>query len=387
MQRVPIGCGLANETTQSYSEQTFGGIPLAVGQGYVARMGSTGAVTFSGSSFNTGTQSEPGLTRTGTTEVNRGYNLVGNPYPSTVSWDDASKTNLETTLWYRTHNGSTMLYDTYNASGSLGTNNNLSGAVTGAIPPTQAFWVRVSADELTGALSFDNADRSHGSLAGVYKTEQEEGNIRMVLTNGTVSDEQIIAFNPSAQDGFDEYDSQKFWASNIPQLYTHIGEDTLTINGLNSPTSTPTVALGMKAPAQGEYTLNATSITFTETGVYLEDTQLGIFQDLNAAPTYSFTSEAGNIASRFVLHFSNTITGLNGWENNINVFATNNAIQVNLTKAETGTVTVLDMSGRMVYTQPINSNRTTMHLNVTSGIYMVQVNLSEKSITRKVSIQ
>ena len=88
-----------------------------------------------------------------------------------------------------------------------------------------------------------------------------------------------------------------------------------------------------------------------------------------------------------MLHFSNTITGLNGWENNINVFATNNAIQVNLTKAETGTVTVLDMSGRMVYTQPINSNRTTMHLNVTSGIYMVQVNLSEKSITRKVSIQ
>ncbi|MCF8276971.1 MAG: hypothetical protein K9J17_09565, partial [Flavobacteriales bacterium] len=72
-----------DESSQTYPQLTFGAIPLEAGQGYIARMGSTGTTTFNGSSFNTGNQSETGLTRTGTTELNRGYNLVGNPYPST----------------------------------------------------------------------------------------------------------------------------------------------------------------------------------------------------------------------------------------------------------------------------------------------------------------
>jgi hypothetical protein len=64
-------------------------------------------------------------------------------------------------MYYRTNQGSSMLYDTYNAAGSVGTNNNLGDAVTGDIPPTQASWVRVDADENTGSVTFENADRTH----------------------------------------------------------------------------------------------------------------------------------------------------------------------------------------------------------------------------------
>lgn len=121
-----------------------------------------------------------------------------------------------------TNNGS-MTFN--NASsllrGSIGTNNNLGGAVTGDVPPTQAFWVRVPNDGQTGSLSFDNSMRSHGTLAGIYKTEAEEGTIRMTLSNGTLSDESIVLFNAVAEDGYDDFDSQKFWAAaSIPQLYT-----------------------------------------------------------------------------------------------------------------------------------------------------------------------
>jgi hypothetical protein len=47
---------------------------------------------------------------------------------------------------------------------------------------------------------------------------------------------------------FDAFDSQKFWAANIPQLYTTIGEDSLVINGLFSTETNPVVDLGVKIP-------------------------------------------------------------------------------------------------------------------------------------------
>ena len=382
----------ANESTQSYTQQTVGAVSMVPTVGYVARMGSTQTITFNevdqNIHFNTGNQSASGLTRTGTTAVNRGYNLVGNPYPSTVSWDDASRTNLETTLWYRTHQGTTMLYDTYNSSGMVGTNNNGSGAVTGAIPPTQAFWVRVNADGNTGSLSFDNADRSHGSLAGIYKTEAEEGTIRMSVSNGSVSDETILLFNAAAQDGFDDFDSQKFWAgASVPQLYTTVGTDSLVINGLSSTLTNPTVPLGVKLPTQGNYSLNANSISVIGENVHLEDTYLGIFQDLNVEPNYAFTSAAGNIGDRFVLHFGMAAVGIeDGQAMNSRVY-TSNGNQLNIILSENtekGSVEVLDMTGRVVYTSNLNALRSTINLNASTGVYLIRVETEKGTDTHRV---
>ena len=379
----------ADETTQSYSQITNESDLLHVMEGYAVRMGTTGSVTYSGSSFNTGTQQVLDLSRTGTTSLNRGYNLVSNPYPSTLDWDNASKNNLEETIWMRTHQGSTMTFDTYNALSGVGTNNNGNGDLTGDIPPTQAFWVLVVGDGNTGALGLDNAIRSHGTQANIYKVAVEEGLIRIALSDGNVSDEQIILFNPSAQAGYDNYDSQKFWASNIPQLYSNVGGDTLTINGLNNPTSTPTVALGMKVPTQGNYTLNATSITFTETGVYLEDTELNVFQDLNVEPNYAFASNAGNIGDRFVLHFSMTAVGIeNDQAMNSRVY-TSNGNQLNIILSENmenGNVQVLDMTGRVVYTTNLNASRNTMEMNVNAGVYLIRIETEQGTDTHRVLI-
>ena len=377
----------ADEINQNYPQITGGSVPLNVAQGYVARMGATGVVTFSGNGFNTGGQSASGLTRTGSTELNRGYNLVGNPYPSSVLWDGAIRTNLESTLWFRTHQGSTMLYDTYNAVGGIGTNNNGSGAVTGEIPPTQAFWVRVDSDGATGQLGFDNTMRTHGLLSGIYRMEQEDGTIRMELSDGNVSDEQIILFNAGASDNYDDYDSHKFWASNVPQLYSNVETDTLTINGLNSPLTTPTVNLGVKIPNQGDHTLTATAINFTETGVYLEDRMLGVFQDLNVEPSYAFTSVAGNIATRFALHFNMSVTDVKESLGGADVYAYGSRITVSLHGSDAGTVNVFDVTGRMVHSQHLASDRTVIDLDAVPGIYVVHVETSSHTMTRKLTIQ
>jgi extracellular elastinolytic metalloproteinase len=384
----------AIESTQSYVQQVVGAVSMTPMVGYVARMGSTQTITFneSGSNyhFNTGALTTGStLTRTGTSELKRGYNLVGNPYPSTVSWDDATKTNLETTMWYRTHQGSTMLFDAYNATGGVGTNNNGNGAVTGDVPPTQAFWVRVDADGNTGQLDFTNAMRSHGTLTGIYRMAAEEGTVRISLSDGSVSDEQIIMFNQSALDGYDDYDSYKFWSSDVPQLYSTVATDTLTINGLNNPTSTPTVDLGMKIAVQGEHTINATSITFTETQVYLEDKALNVLQNLNTNPVYDFTSDAGNIGDRFVLHFNMSVTDIQeATEFNSKVYASNKQLNILLGKdIESGSVQVLDMAGRTVRTFNVNATSTSTEMNVNVGVYLVRVETDKGTDMHKVILK
>ena len=380
----------ANETTQNYSLIASSTV-LNTTQGYVARMGSTGTITLSGTSFNTGDISTTGLTRTGSTEVNRGYNLVGNPYPSTVNWDDATKTNLETSMYYRTHQGSTMLYDTYNTIGSIGTNNNLAGAVTGIIPPTQSFWVRVDADGNAGQLDFTNAMRSHGTLSSIYRMASEEGTVRLTLSNEFVSDETILFFNSEAQDTYDDFDSQKFWAAaSVPQLYTTIGPDTLVINGLYSAETNPVVDLGMKLPVAGNYTLNANQITVTGESVYLEDRMLNVFQDLNAEPTYSFTSGTGNIPSRFALHFGMSVTGIeDGFVTNARVYSTSgNQLNIILSdNIERGNVSVLDMAGRTITTFKINSNTTSTKINVNTGVYLIRIETEKGIDTHRIVLQ
>jgi photosystem II stability/assembly factor-like uncharacterized protein len=382
----------ADEVNQNYPQINNGSIVLDPAQGYVVRMGSTGVLTLSGTSFNTDDQSASGLTRTGTSAVNRGYNLVGNPYPSTVSWDAASKINLETTLWYRTHQGSTMLYDTYNATSGFGTDNNGNGAVTGAIAPTQGFWVRVNADGNTGQLDFTNAMRSHGALAGIYKIEVAEGTVRMTLSNGVNSDETILFFNSDADDDYDSFDSQKFWASlSIPQVYTAVGTDSLVINGMNSIATNPIVDLGVKLPSAGSYTLSANEITVVNESVHLEDRMLGIFQNLTEEPNYNFTSNVGgNVRNRFALHFGMSVTGVEeGSDMNSRVYTTDQN-QLNIILAENvanGSLEVVDMTGRLVNTSSINSNQTSITMNVKGGVYLIRITTDKGTDTHRVVLQ
>jgi uncharacterized delta-60 repeat protein len=382
----------ASEATQLYTAIEDDITPLNVGEGYVARVGANGVSTHSGTAFNTSTINISGLTRTGTTATNRGYNLIGNPYPSSVNWNNATKTNVEPTLWYRTHtSGDAMTVDTYNATSGFGTDNSYRGTdATGIVPPGQGFWVRVEDGETSGSVSFTNAMRSHGSQASIYKQAAEEGTVRLHLSNGSISDETIVYFNTDATDSYDDFDSQKMWMNELPQLYTNVGEDSLTINGLFSIETNTIVDLGYKAPAAGDHTITASSITLAEE-VWLEDRLLNTFQHLNQNPVYAFATDAGNIGDRFALHFGMMAVGIgrdaiNGVSTH--VFAADGVVNVSVgNDITTGTITILDMAGRTVQTAAINGSRTAVATDLTTGIYLVRVETAQGTETHRVMLR
>ena len=226
------------------------GASLTAGKGYIIQSG--GATTLSFTNTTVSGDVSPVLTYN--TGKGNGYNLVGNPYPSYLSWSavydydaaNGSTANMPTgTIWYRTVNyngksawaGNTSynlneivyngvrFYKVVNAGTSAATGGpsgstagitdgtvtwdyqgsvyvfatvSASGVATPSmvnnlIPPMQAFWVKTAASG--GTLRFKNSMRSHNTSGGT--------NALKAPKNGA-SDMKIIRLNVSNGASTDE---------------------------------------------------------------------------------------------------------------------------------------------------------------------------------------
>jgi hypothetical protein len=271
---------------------------FTAGKGYLFHSTAAYTATFTGTSINNGDVTVP-LTYTTTSGASNGFNLMSNPYPSVLSWNDIRTANpslsLVNSYWLRTYSSSAgqMVYDTYNGPSQQGI------VATGIIGPMQGFWVKTGA---ATNLTFKNSMRTHSAVT--YYTPAVNRSIRMNLSNGSYQDVSIVYLREDAGQGFDEYDSEKQLAP-IHQLYSLEGTTRLAINGFNNALAKDTVLLGMQIPTAGTYTINASQIDATiEEDVFLEDKITGAYQNLKTTPSYSFTSTQGTFNNRFVLHFA-----------------------------------------------------------------------------------
>jgi hypothetical protein len=378
----------------SYTEITDNATSLNIAEGYAARLGATsGTYTFTGGAFNKGSINITGLTRTGTTDGQRGFHLIGNPYPSHVSWDLATKTNMGTTIWYRTiSTGGSMVFDTYNSTGGIGTNNNGFGTVTGILAPMQAVWVRASTDNVSGSITFDLGMRSHSSSVSM-KTENQNNILRLAIDNGTNTDEAVIYFNSSADNNFDPFDSEKMFATDndVPQIYTTTSDNTsVAINGSAEVAmgSEYVVPLGFSTNIAGTFELQATNLADFDPSldVYLEDQMLGNMQDLRFDDTYTFTSDIFDDASRFKLHFGGMVTDVpeENTDNTI-VYTAFGNIYISTT-SENSYVEVYDLLGKKLLQTNIEKGLSKLQYNFTQGVYVIIFNNDQSTITKKILI-
>jgi hypothetical protein len=366
-----------NNAWTSYAPAT-----MTVMQGYarkyiVADADGDIAKTFTGA-LNTGNLSIPvSLTAT------NGWNLVGNPYPSSIDWDLIKVPNAAVVAgsYYVRSNGN---YGSY--SSGLGT-----VTTTKNIPPMQAFWVRAIA---SGTFSCDNSMRLH-STQNIYKTTFDN-TLHLTVANDANSlfDDTYIRFNTDATDGFDgQYDAYKMFASdvNYPQVYTNDGTDDIAINNLTGLVGERNVALGFKTTISGQFTLTSDMVsTFTANGntVYLEDLNTGAYQDLSANSTYAFTSAATTGLNRFVLHFNPTITSISEvTKNEVQLFGYNNQIHIKSLNLLDGDVTVYDILGQVVTSKHLSgSTSEVINLDPKSAVYIVKYTTNSQTITKRIFI-
>jgi hypothetical protein len=372
---------------------------LTAGKGYIAHIptASYGTFTFTGGTLNTGSKSIS-LTNSSANTGFKGYNLVGNPYPSYLNWNLASGANagVSTTMYYKSMSGSTYFVDTYNATGSMSVSAS-GNTITGYIPPMQAFWVYAPT---AGTLSLTNAMRSHLDVAGnLFKAPASKSNsqsvLRLKISNGTNGDETLIYADSNATNGYDSYDSPKMSNNSvsIPEIYTTVNGHKLVIDGLNSISADTELPLGFTTGQSNEFSIKATEFSNFDanTRVYLKDKLLGTETDLTDGTAYSFSSDVASTTDRFSVVFKSAgiATSLNnasGDQVALIFKNANNQITVNCKGdiSDNAFISVYNALGQQLETKQITSATTVIGKTFTSGVYVVTVNNGGKNTTKKV---
>lgn len=384
---------VANEWTNfrgaSYNtrNESFGdGFNFVAGKGYMVAYPTTVTKNFVGAPFS------GDLTVSCTNTANRGWNMLGNPYPSSIDWTQVTRGDgMDAALYF--YDNSLPSYRYYiQHSGTLGPE---VGGGAQYIPPMQGFMVHAKTSG-TQTVTFSNAARTHAGQDVFYKKSvQSASNIlnMKVAGNGMV-DYARVCFYDEATDNFDgEFDAFKLfsYSAAMPQLYsvtadnTSLAINTLPVSGLEGITP-----LGFKAGTEGDYQFTAENIeSFNGASIYLKDLKTGALQNLTYNPVYSFTSKTGDNANRFELIFGD-FNGMNEHTaSDFNIYALNNSIQIRNNKSnEPYTVMVSNMLGQVLFKSKLASN-TINSINACRkpGMYVVTVTSQGMSMSRKVVIE
>jgi hypothetical protein len=313
--------------------------------------------------------------------TDNGWNLVGNPYPSTIDWGSTTgwtKTNISSNIYI--YNPSSNTYGSYD--GLTGTND-----VTRYISSGQGFFIRT-----TGAspiLSCTESVKSVNAGAALFKTENAN-TLRIKLVKDINNyDETVIRFYEGKENGFSETDDVRKFMNSTVNVFSTLGDSqNLAVNYLN-PNSLKNSIIKLSAVANelGNYQLNFSGInSFLSTPyITLKDNYINTKIDLKAKETYSFdiTNDINSIKDgRFEISFteypSSTIENLSK-EISINTYPNpvNDLLNINISNSEQKnfTFTIYNTTGIEIYKGKLTNNNNQVNIeNWNSGVYIIKIN-------------
>ncbi|MCB0805128.1 MAG: hypothetical protein KDC05_04965 [Bacteroidales bacterium] len=356
-----------DETTNTYTWITDETDPLNVMEGYglYSTLAAANTVTFFGD-LNFGNQSED------FTANNMGWNLMGNPFVSSIDWDAVT---IPAGMSNEVH------YIEASTGNDLSYVKGLGGSGSRYIPPMQGFFVSATG---SGTFTIGDADRTHAGAGTFYKKDNPQ---LLVLEAGNAdyADETWIHFNAEAGEEHDgQFDAYKRISTSNPQLpqifsYTPSGVK-LGVNGMPQITSVP---VGFTAVESGEFTIS-TKETGEFTEVILEDLLVG--EQVNLLDeSYTFNYISGSLEDRFLVHFATTDV-TETLRSNIRIYSQNNSVFVGLPATIGGEIKVFNLMGQEVVSQSAKSGLNQIAMN-NNGTFIVMVVCEEIVRTEKVFLK
>lgn len=239
----------------------------------------------------------------GATDIDlKGFNLAGNPYPSSIDWQSPSG-------WGRTNlTASAAGYDMWiwnPAANNYGVCNSFTGIATNGISryiaPMQGFFVQA---ESAGNLSMDNDIRILDGASNWFKSENQEQQKLSIIAKsdaGYGSDEIHISFGYNVN----EKGSKKLFSniSTAPSLYMGNENKYLSVSYLNTTDANSTIPIFFKAGANGIYSIYSAVDPIQFDTVLLQDLKTGAIHNMLEKQTYSFEASTEDNENRFILHF------------------------------------------------------------------------------------
>lgn len=339
--------------------------------------------------LNNGNVSYP-ITNDSPDPIVKGFNLIGNPYPSSIDWKSNTGWNRDDLIlsaggydmWI--FNPASNNYGVYNSLGDAGTN-----GVTQFIPPTQGYFVRAASN---GNITTSNAVRVNNGASNWLKTgrtkkkkiEINRLKIRIGSNDGNGFDEVLIEFGyPQNEAG-----ALKLFSRNeaAPSAYLNDLNKDLSIRYLTNTNENSKVPLHFKAGKDGDFSLSIDTESLPFNILLLEDKKTKIISDLKVNSKYEFKGSISDAADRFVLHF--TDISLNPSTLPALIYYDGNEINVDLTSIDEKTnIKVFDMLGRLL----INKKRQgkmvhRFNINPKKAVYIVVASSKGKSVSRIVLV-
>ncbi len=373
-----------------------GGSPMEIGKGYTANIPNAAVVDFVGT-FNNGSLSVTGLSRGLGSEA--GWQLVGNPYPSPLNWDNVAasrRTGLDGAMYV------------FNSTGRYaGTYRTRQGGVGDSplIVAGSGFFVRTLPGQ-TGAINFENNDRvkTFGTQPAFGRgTADARPLLALTLANAanTLADDAYVYVQAGATAGVDAgFDASKLTNPSGLNLAALAGTERLAINGLPLLAGPTLVPLTVAVPAAGSYVLTAGQLAnFGGTTVVLRDALAGTRTVLVQGTAYRF-AVAGTLANgRFVLELNPAAAPLasaaQALAAQVQVYPNPAHGRFTLTLpagAGPAQATLLNALGQAVVTRTIALTvaGATSEFNTTAlptGIYALTLKLGHDTVTRRVVVE
>jgi hypothetical protein len=378
----------------NYDNNTGGTTAITSGRGYRAATVNGETLTYTG---GVATGDILANVTVGASTVFGQWNLIGNPYPSYISTRNfLTNTNNQTLMGAL----NVAIYG-YDGDVSNGWNiRNLSNVPeedTELMAPGQGFFVAATAN---GNIEFKSDLRRTGG-GDDYITGRNANTLTYVvfgLSSSTNSYATSLYFNDASSLGLDiGYDAGIFGGS-APAfaIYSELVADPqgvpIALQSLNTnDLSSVTIPLGVNANQGQQITFSITENALPAgTEVYLDDTLENTSTLLTSGDyTLSPTTDL-NGTGRFFIRFENNALStpeiaLEG----VSIFTENKDIVISGALTAATTLRLYDLQGRLITETPLQINRVQQRIatnNVTSGIYIVELNDGQLSKTKKIII-
>jgi hypothetical protein len=330
--------------------------------------------------LNNGTISYP-ITNESPDLVVQGFNLIGNPYPSSIDWKSVTgwtRTNLVNSgggydmwIWSSESNN----YGVYNSIGDIGTN-----GVTQYIAPTQGYFVRAVSN---GNITMSNTIRVNNGASNWLKGTNSGINslkIRITSKDAHGYDEVLLQFGyPENEAG-----ALKFFSQNeaAPSAYLYDLNKDLSVRYLTDTIENSNVPLYFKAGKDGSYSLSIDAEIGAFDVLLLEDKKNNKITDLNVNNNYEFDGSINDAANRFVVHFKEITIETEDLP--ATIYYDGTEINVDLTMVNEQTdIKIFDMLGRVVLEKKKEGKLIhRFKINSKNAVYIVVANSNGKYTSR-----
>ncbi|WHF53079.1 choice-of-anchor D domain-containing protein [Chryseobacterium gotjawalense] len=351
--------------------------------------------------------------------IQRGYNLIGNPYSSNMDLvqfyqNNVASGKLSSTFYLWDHNANLQTaqfgdsyggqaYAQFNAAtpAGVGTPVKASGDAGTSVLKTPSRYVSVGQGfmaKLTAASSqniiFSNSTRSSGS-SQAYFGKGAGGNsekavdrfwLNMISPQNIASNIAIV-YSEKGTDGFTEEDSRSMGGSDA--LYSCVEGEKLSVNGKSGFMNTDAVELGTAHFAAGNYTIaldKAEGIFEDGQNIYLKDRKTVIITSLSQG-SYSFAADAGETTGRFEIVYQPEIILVTDRKVKEGILVYQDAGDF-VIRAQTEKITqveVYDAVGRLVYKiQPEYTRVVIPGHYFVQGLYILKIHQKEQLTVKKI---